>query len=218
MKASPPRIIGVDESGKGDFFGPLVIAGVLVAAEDHEALKALGVRDGKTIADKKLMGIDEQIRSSYPHSLVCYPPKDYNAKWQAIRNLNLLLAEGHVAAITKILESHEADLAISDKFGKPELIEKEMRRRKCELPIEQIVRGEAELAVAAASIVARAGFLRLLAALSKQYDMALPKGAGAPVDAAGRQFVHRYGAAELEQVAKVHFKNFVRVANPSLAI
>ena len=107
MKASRPRIIGVDESGKGDFFGPLVIAGVLVTAEDHEALKALGVRDGKTIADKKLMGIDEQLRSSYPHSLISYSPKDYNAKWQAIRNLNLLLAEGHVGEVG---ESHPCGL------------------------------------------------------------------------------------------------------------
>lgn len=218
MAVSPARIIGVDESGKGDFFGPLVIAAVLIAESDRDAALEMGIRDGKTIADKKLMGIDEQIRASYPHSLVILPPEEYNARWKAIRNLNILLAEGHVAAITGILKTHEADLAISDKFARPELIEKEMRKRKCTLPINQIVRGEALLAVAAASIVARAGFLRAIAAMSVQYGMDMPKGAGSPVDIAGRKFVQRYGVAELERVAKVHFKNFSRVAGLSLAL
>src|SRR5512138_1707974 len=99
MTASPQRIIGVDESGKGDFFGPLVIAAVLLTAADHKAAVELGIRDGKTIADKKLMGIDERIRASYPHSLVIYTPAEYNTRWKAIRNLNVLLAEGHVTAI-----------------------------------------------------------------------------------------------------------------------
>jgi len=208
--ASSQRIIGVDESGKGDFFGPLVVAGCLASNDDLAVLSAMGVRDSKKIADKKLLTIDKQLRARFVFSVVVYPPIEYNRLYEKIRNLNILLAGGHTKAIAGCLSQGTADLAISDKFGKSERLEVAMADAGCSLPVKQMVRGEAIPQVAAASIIARAEFVRQMARLSADYGMVLPKGAAPQVDAAGRDLVARCGASVLVEVAKTHFKNYGR--------
>lgn len=123
------RVIGVDESGKGDFFGPLVVAAFLADDSETEALRSMGVRDGKLISEKKILEIDERLRDAYPHALVVLEPAEYNRLHQRIKNLNKLLAEGHAEAIKQVLMAHRADLAVSDKFGKPELTEDALRNK-----------------------------------------------------------------------------------------
>lgn len=210
------RIIGVDEAGKGDFFGSLVIAAFL-ASDDHlGALDEIGVRDSKKIAPKRLLSIDERLRATYPHVLVIIPPSEYNRRWKESRNLNKLLAEGHAEAIDRLCREHPADLAVCDKFGKTELIEDALEARGCHLEVEQIERGEAVPQVGAASILARAGFVREMDRLSEQIGFNLPKGAAPIVDQAGRKLVKEQGEEVLEQVAKVHFKNFQRVVDRRL--
>lgn len=204
------RIIGVDESGKGDFFGPLVVGGILIPDSAIPELKALGVRDSKSLSDNRALELDAVLRSRYPHALAVLLPREYNAVYRTIRNLNILLARQHASVITELAGQNEADLAISDKFGKPEHIEKALRATGCKIDIEQIVRGESIPQVAAGSIIARARFLREMAALSDKVGITLPKGAGSPVDIAGRRLVSQFGPRILDEFAKVHFKNYAR--------
>lgn len=210
------RVIGVDESGKGDFFGPLVIAGCLLTDESRDRLTALGVRDGKLIANLKLRTIAAQITATIPQVVVVLWPEEYNRRYKQIANLNKLLATGHADCIEQLLARHKADRAISDKFGKPELVEGELHRRGIDIPLEQIVRGEQFLSVAAASILARAAFLDAMDELSEKWQMEIPRGAAPQVDSAGRRLVREHGIEVLPKVAKIHFKNFKRVTESTL--
>ena len=207
------RVIGVDESGKGDFFGPLVVAAFLASDSDLQKLQEIGVRDGKLIANKKLLTIDKQLRSSFPHAVVVYSPEEYNRQYASIKNLNKLLAEGHARAIAAVLAKHKADLAISDKFGKSELVERALRERGVRIDLQQFVRGEEILQVAAASILARAAFIREMAKLSALLEMDIPRGAGAIVDEVGKRLARRPPFGGFNKIAKTHFKNYRRIVN-----
>ncbi len=208
---SDSLVIGIDESGKGDFFGPLVVAGCVVTDGDLATLDRFGVRDSKAIAPTKLQAIAEQLAGLFPHTVVTIAPAEYNRRYEAIGNLNKLLAWGHAEVIARLYTQTGARMAISDKFGKPELIENELVDRQIDLNLRQLVRGERLPAVAAASIIARAAFVDAMAALSHEYGMTLPKGAAPQVDSAGREFVRLFGTDRLRDVAKLHFKNRERV-------
>jgi len=210
------RVVGVDESGKGDFFGPLVVAAVLAPDSDLEELQELGVRDGKQITNKRVMALDEMLRDRYPHAVTIVSPADYNRLYAQIKNLNKLLAQCHAEVISQLCDSYPVDQAISDKFGKPELIEDELSARSCTVPLRQIVRGERFVQVAAASIVARAAFLQAMGDLATEYGVEIPRGAAPKVDQAGREIVRLFGVDVLPKLAKTHFKNFQRVVNPTL--
>jgi ribonuclease HIII len=204
------RVIGVDETGKGDFFGPLVVAAFLASDDDIPKLQELGVRDSKTLSDARIATIADHLRERFPNVVLVCTPEQYNQRYSIIKNLNILLAEEHAEAISRILHNEPADLAISDKFGKPELIERELKKRKSKIAMQQITGGERIPQVAAASILARAEFVHQMEQFSKQFDMEIPKGAAAHVDEAGRRLVARYGADVLKKVAKIHFKNYGR--------
>lgn len=205
------RVIGVDESGKGDFFGPLVIAALLASDADHDRLRSLGARDSKQVADARALAIDAMLREEFPYAVVVINPTDYNHRYQQIKNLNKMLAAGHAEVIDRLALQSGADQAISDKFGKPELIEEELAKRGQKIPLRQLTGGEAIAQVAAASILARAEFIRQMDAMSQKFAVDFPKGAAAQVDQAGRTFVRIHGAAALSEVAKLHFKNYLRV-------
>lgn len=215
---SKRRVIGVDESGKGDFFGPLVVAAFLASDSDLRKLRQIGARDGKLIADKKLLAIDQQLRSDFPHAVVVYAPEEYNRRYAAIKNLNKLLADGHARAIAAVLAEHEADLAVCDKFGKSLLIEQALRDRGLTIKLQQLVRGEEILQVAAASILARAAFIREIEKLSALYGIDVPRGAGSIVDKAGRRLARRHPTSVFNKIAKIHFKNYRRIVNPTLFV
>jgi len=204
-------IIGVDESGKGDFFGPLVIAGVLVPEEAVSGLAALDVRDSKTIANKKLISIAGEIRRRFEHDIVVINPEKYNQLYARIGNLNKLLGWGHARVIENILQRQPVPAAISDKFGHERFIQNSLQKMGKSIEIIQAVRGEAHPAVAAASILARAEFLSRMESLSGKIGVQLPRGASNSVDEAGLALVRVRGPQILEQVAKVHFKNYKRI-------
>ncbi len=111
------RIIGVDESGKGDYFGPLVVAGCLADESDLAWLAELGVRDSKKIADGRILRLDKQLRERLPHYVRVVSPEAYNRRYAELRNLNILLAEGHAAVITGVLARHEAIWPSLNKFS-----------------------------------------------------------------------------------------------------
>ncbi len=202
-------VIGSDESGKGDYFGPLVIAAVLVRPEDVPVLRTLGVRDSKEMGDAEARRVAEEIETGYGDrvGVVAIPPARYNElRGQFGNNLNRLLAWGHARAIEDVLEHHACGRALSDKFGAESLIRNALLERGRGLVLEQRVRAESHPAVAAASIVARARFLRDLERLGRTCGEKLPKGAGPPVDAAARRLYRSGGLDALRDVAKLHFR------------
>ena len=210
------RVIGVDESGKGDFFGPLVVAAFLASEADENALRTLGVRDSKTIAPKKCIRIANEIKRDFAHALVVIGPEKYNQLYDQIRNLNKLLAWGHARAIENVLEKDDADLAISDKFGKTELVENALMEKGRGVRLHQMVRGESVIQVAAASILARAEFITQIDRLSEEFQITVPRGASRQVDDIGRHLVATHGPEVLDRIAKKHFKNYHRVVSPRL--
>ncbi len=210
MSSSDQGRIGVDESGKGDFFGPLVIAACYVGPEHLAELD--GVKDSKKLTDKLALSLADQIKRTCPHSVIAIGPAKYNELYAKFLNLNKLLAWGHARAIENVLEVHPATRVISDEFAKGGMAVKAALFEKGKaLKFESRVRAEEDLAVAAASVLARAEFLRKLRALSDQFGVELPKGASPPVIVAGREFVRKHGAENLPQVAKQHFRTFLQV-------
>ncbi|MEK6802988.1 MAG: ribonuclease HIII [Nitrospirota bacterium] len=198
--------IGIDESGKGDYFGPLVIAAVFVTPALEQDLALMQVRDSKKISDGRILEMAPDIRLLCPHSLVAIGPQRYNELYAKIKNLNRLLAWGHARALENLLQQVECDLAIADQFGDERLIVNALQEKGKQIRLVQRTKAESDLAVAAASILARAEFLQRLDRLSQELSTTLPKGASAAVELAGRMVVKKYGRDRLGTVAKLHFK------------
>jgi ribonuclease HIII len=209
-------IIGVDESGKGDFFGPLVVAGVLISEEELSVLATYHVRDSKKIASKRLKLIAAEIRRRFEYELVVINPEKYNELYRKIGNLNQLLGWGHARVIENILKRRQAPAAVSDKFGHERYIMNNLQKMGKSIEIIQEVRAEAHPAVAAASILARAEFLRRMDSLSESIGLRLPRGASHSVDKAGQQLIRDRGCEVLRQVAKIHFKNYRRITTNAI--
>ncbi|MEE9442928.1 MAG: ribonuclease HIII [candidate division Zixibacteria bacterium] len=204
-------IIGVDESGKGDFFGPLVIAAVCLKPDQNQKLIELGVKDSKKISDKKIQRLAEEIKTQCDFDVIVINPLKYNQLYQKIKNLNKLLGWGHARAIENILAKTSANRAISDKFGKERFIRDNLQEKGKQIELIQMVRGEAHPAVAAASIVARSEFVRRMDYLSKEVGLKLPLGASSIVDNAGKELVKKEGRGVLDKTAKTHFKNYKKI-------
>ncbi len=210
--ADPGRI-GTDESGKGDYFGPLVVAGVYVRdGGDEDFLRRLEVRDSKRISDRRVAVLAGEIAKRLPHSRVAIGPARYNELYDSLGNLNRILAWAHARAIENLAgEWPGIGRAVTDKFGDDGYVARALMKRGRELELVQKVRAEADVAVAAASIVARAEFLARLERLSKKAGLPLPKGASASVEEAARRLVREKGRAALGDFAKVHFKTTSRL-------
>jgi ribonuclease HIII len=203
-------LIGSDEAGKGDYFGPLVIAAAWVDRWSAEVLLDAGVQDSKKLSDQSVSRIAAEIIAACPHSVIAIGPERYNKLHGQMHNLNKILAWAHARAIENVLEQRECGLALTDQFGDPALVEGALMEKGKKLRLEQKPHAERELAVAAASILARAEFLKRLSLLEKQYNMHFPKGA-TEVEDAGRQFVKTYGEDKLHLVAKWHFKTTKKI-------
>ena len=203
--------IGIDESGKGDYFGPLVIAAVFVTPALEQDLALMQVRDSKKSSDGRILELAPDIRLLCPHSLVAIGPQRYNELYAKIKNLNRLLAWGHARALENLLQQVECDLAIADQFGDERLILNALQEKGKQIRLVQRTKAESDLAVAAASILARAEFLQRLDRLSQELNTTLPKGASPAVELAGRMVVKKYGRDRLGTVAKLHFKTTKQV-------
>lgn len=199
--------IGIDESGKGDFFGPLCIAGVFAEGDAIAQLKKMGVKDSKTMSDSTILKIGKKIRTDYQHQIVRINPQKYNElHTQFGRNLNYLLAWGHATAIENLVLKTNCKSAIIDQFAAEHVVLTALKRKKLEVKLTQRHRGEEDLVVAAASILAREAFLEGLEKLGSQYGMIFPKGASQATIQAGCDFVRKFGKDALNTVAKLHFK------------
>lgn len=209
--------IGTDESGKGDYFGPLVIVGVWADESLARALAGIGVRDSKKLSDAQCQKLASEIRELCrgKYHPVVISPERYNQLHEQLvsekRNLNHLLAWGHARAIEDLLSRHSCDQAIADQFGDEKYITSKLMERGRTLDLRQTPKAERFIAVAAASVLARDHFLSRLKELSHEARVTLPKGASPAVVEAAKQIVQKHGADALRKYVKLHFKTTASV-------
>ena len=208
--------IGVDESGKGDFFGPLVVAGVYVEPASARALQAAGVQDSKAISsDKRIRELADAIRATAGalHDVVSIGPERYNETYVKAGNLNRLLAWGHARVIENLLERQPTcPRALSDQFAHESVLKKALLTRGKTIKLEQRTKGESDIAVAAASILARERFINWLDEASRRLGITLPRGASNKlITEIGQQLITQRGNDFLPKVGKMHFRNSYRI-------
>lgn len=203
--------MGSDESGKGDIFGPLITVAVFIDETTGRQLSDLGIRDSKTLADGKIATLAAEARKILGRqncAFVLLRPLTYNRVYEKIGNLNRLLAWCHARAIETLAEQRpDCPRAVIDQFAKTEsTITRALLPRGRKLIIEQMHKAERDIAVAAASVLARDVFVKELQKLSDAAGLALPKGAGPKIPATLDALLTSQGPALLPQVAKCHFK------------
>ncbi len=209
----PSDYIGTDESGKGDFFGPLVVAGVLADKKSLVELKKIGVKDSKELTDTVINNLAGRIKTLVKDKfeIIIINPAKYNELYSKIGNLNRLLAWGHAKVLENILERHHADEAISDKFGDEKLITSSLQKKGQKLILHQYTKAERYTAVAAASILAREKLNLWFVQMNKKYNIRLPKGASSGVITTAKEFISKYGKDELKNIIKLHFKTTKKI-------
>ena len=204
-------LIGGDESGKGDYFGPLVVAMVRIGAGEAAELRTRGVMDSKKVTDASAHRLGGWIMGRFPHAVRVLDPPEYMARWSERKNVALVLSELYAEAARELLDEGHAepgDAVLIDQFSKNE---GRLGRAfdALDLRLHQEHRAERAPAVAAASLVARKVFLEGLVRLSDEAGLDLPKGAGTPALDAARELQRTWGDRALERfeaVAKVHFR------------
>ena len=209
--------VGSDESGKGDFFGPLVVAAVLVDTTIAEELIKAGVKDCKILTDKEVQRLAPIIKNIAPINVVlALKPDMYNYRYEQLRlekkNLNHLLANGHISAIRKaVLQRTDCKYALVDQFSIHSGIREALESEFPDLIVVEQKRAEADIAVAAASVLARERFLTLMAELSILAGRALPKGGGETATAQAQEIKNKFGIKILEKLVKKHFSNYKKI-------
>jgi ribonuclease HIII len=214
--AAPPEdaqpTVGSDECGKGDFFGPLVVAAAYVDPDTAARLAEAGVQDSKRISDPRILTLSAEVARRCPHEVVSVSPTRYNELYEQFQNLNRMLAWAHGRALERVLEQTGCGRVVVDRFAKDDrVVGRALGPLGKKAHVIQRPRAESEPAVAAASILARARFVRDLDRLSERAGMTLPKGAAPQVERAGRELVRAHGAQALGDYAKLHFRTAARV-------
>ncbi len=206
---------GLDESGKGDFFGPVVAATVIADAAATRALVLAGVKDSKKIADSQIMRLDQIIRKTKGTTveLSVFDMTKYNEFMSRPRaNLNKLLAWQHGIALIKALEKQPVERGLLDQFTKTPLVQGELKRKGIKnFVLDMRTKAESDPVVAAASIVARAEYVRIMRRLSDKFGANLQKGASALVKDQAVEIMNKFGARALGDFAKLHFRTAYEV-------
>jgi ribonuclease HIII len=206
---------GLDESGKGDFFGPVVAATVIADKPAIDAWIKAGVRDSKSIADTQIMKLDtiiRETRGAVVETCFCGMRKYNELMSRNGANLNRLLAWQHATALTAALDKKWVPRGLLDQFSKQPLVQRELvKKLKSDFELTMRTKAEEDPVVAAASVVARAEFVRAMRALSQRFGEPLLKGASAGVKVQARQIIDRFGAQALGEFAKLHFRTAYEV-------
>jgi ribonuclease HIII len=211
---------GIDESGKGDFFGPLVIAGVFTDAEITRHLIRSGVMDSKRVttpaAIRKLAAVIKAT-PGIAFDVIALRPEKYNELYATFKNLNRMLAWGHATVIEELARKKpDCPRALSDQFARADVLQTALKRKNISLKLDQRTKGESDTAVAAASILARERFIDWMDAASKKVGFTVPLGCSAQVVDAGKKLVATHGPEVLGKFAKLHFKTTQQVTGELL--
>ncbi|NLT52129.1 MAG: ribonuclease HIII [Ignavibacteria bacterium] len=209
----PSNYIGSDESGKGDFFGPLVVAAVYLNQDLQKNISGLGVQDSKNLSPLQIEKLGKKLLDILAgnYSTEILTPTDYNQKYSAYKNLNSLLESLHVQAIGNLLEKKKPEQIIIDEFSK-KAVTFDNKYNLTGIEVIQRTKAEEFQAVAAASIIARYKFDCWFKE-QENLGIILPKGASNAVDEAAAKYYKKYGDAFFEKYAKLHFKNFIKMKN-----
>lgn len=203
--------IGVDEAGKGDFFGPLCIAGVYSSGEETVALSKMGVKDSKNLSDPTICKLAKQIKERYPYHIVRIGPKRYNEIYNQFKNLNYLLGWGHATVIEQMIAKTSCSSVTIDQFAGEHVVLQALKKKSLTVALTQRHRGEEDMVVAAASILARATFVEELKKLSDEIGMPLPLGASSLTKEAAKKIIQKFGPQFLDHLCKTHFKTYAEV-------
>jgi ribonuclease HIII len=205
-QSDPDDLIGVDESGKGDYFGPLVVASVRINDETREKLAGLNIQDSKKLSPKAIDELAGYIINSCQHTVIIIGNESYNTVYEKFQNLNHILAWAHMKAIEDNLKQGHCPNVLCDQFAAPSLLKNALRAKRLNVTLYQRPRAEANLAVACASILARYYFVDQLNRMSSAYNSLFPKGSTKKVVEFAQAFVDQHGLEEIRAVAKWHFK------------
>ena len=211
----PDNYIGTDESGKGDYFGPLVTAGVLVDPDSRNSLQKIGVRDSKELSDILVKSLSFKIKKILKDkfSVVKINPEKYNSLYSKISNVNNILGWAHARVIENILNEHQVENAISDKFGNSKTIMNALLEKGKKINLRQESKAEKYTAVAAASILARAEVINWFDSANKKYKTIIPKGASSKVEETAVRLMETIGEEEIKKLIKFHFKTSKKIFN-----
>jgi ribonuclease HIII len=200
--------IGTDESGKGDYFGPLVVSAVYLNEKTKNQLKNIGVKDSKLLSDFAVKDLERKIKKvvSRNYDTVIINPAKYNQLYESFANLNKLLGWAHAKAIENLILKINCKNIISDKFGDEQIIKNELIKKKIELNLVQTPKAERYIGVAAASILARAKVIAWFELKSKELKVSVPKGAGESVTNVASKISSQIGKENLKKMIKFHFK------------
>ena len=209
----PSCYIGTDESGKGDYFGPLVVAGVWVNKESIEHLRSIGVKDSKELSESTIKKISHEIKKceDIKFNTISISPKKYNEFYARVGNVNRVLGWAHAKVIENLLENHDAEEAISDKFGDEKYIYSSLQEKGRKITLHQVTKAERYTAVAAASILARDRFNWWFKHEKVKVGFDLPKGASDNSEIAAEKIFRKLGNHSLKDFVKLHFKNTLRL-------
>ncbi len=209
----PDSYIGTDESGKGDYFGPLVISGVYVDPDSLRKFKKLGVKDSKELSDNVIRKFAEVIRntSGVQYEIINIIPSSYNKLYAKIGNVNRILGWGHAKVLENLLERCPAVEAISDKFGDESLINDALQSKGKRIILHQFTKAERFTAVAAASILARDKFNSWFDDRKRETNIDLLKGASAEVEKLAAGLIAQKGKEYLADLVKLHFKTTTKI-------
>lgn len=208
---------GLDESGKGDFFGPVIAATVIADKPAIESWIKAGVKDSKKIAELQIFKLDKIIRDTrgaVVRTRFCGMPKYNELMARPRANLNLLLAWMHAGALLEALEEKRVPWGLLDQFSEQPLVQRELAKKGLEgFELKMRTKAEEDPVVAAASIVARAEFQRQMSDLSKKLGERLQKGAGPLVKEQATRIIEKLGARALGDFAKLHFRTAYEVVS-----
>ena len=207
--------IGTDESGKGDYFGPLVIAGAYITQETGKYLRTLGIRDSKELSDQQIKQFASAIkkRNEIIYDVVLISPEKYNQLYEKLNNLNRLMGWAHARVIENLLNKCDASEVISDKFGNEKLILDALQQKGRLINLKQVTKAEKFTAVATASILAREAVIKWFSIQSKKYRLKIPKGSSSEVEKVAKKFLEEYGGDNLSNLVKLHFKTSKKIFN-----
>lgn len=206
---------GLDESGKGDFFGPVVAATVIADRDAIEKWRAAGAQDSKKITENRIQELDRLIRGTKGAVIkvtYCGMPRYNELMARPRANLNLLLAWQHATALSQALAEKPVAWGLLDQFSEQPLVQRELAKKGvANFELRMRTKAESDPVVAAASIVARAEYVRIMRSLSERFGEPLQKGAGPLVKKQGLAIIERFGARALGDFAKLHFRTAYEV-------
>ena len=207
--------IGTDESGKGDYFGPLVVAGVYLTPDTGKLLRSIGIRDSKELNDYQIIKIASEIKknSKVISDAVLISPEKYNQLYKKMGNLNRLMGWAHARVIENLLNKCDAGEVISDKFGNEKVILDALQTKGRTINLKQVTKAEKFTAVAAASVLARESVINWFRIQSRKYKIEIPKGSSSEVESVAKQLYQKYGEDTLTKLVKLHFKTTNKVFN-----